>query len=114
MAETNNTSTVELAQDVYDYLAAIAKELNADLGQLISRLVFDGLAFNILRDAVESRGLNLENIVVEAIRRIEEENHDDEVDKLEEIELTVSGKNGEDMVVDIDLDEAVVGNDSRT
>lgn len=115
MADNTATTNVELSQELVTYLSEIAKSVQVSLTDLITRLVFDGLAFNVLQDAVESRGLSLETVVVDAIKRVDEQK-ESLVDKLEDflaeqeendesVELHIAGNNGEDLLVDVDLDE---------
>jgi hypothetical protein len=120
---------VRLQEDLYKYLEAISNEVGTEVSTLVSSLVFDGLAYNILRNLVEERGLTLDEVVVRFLNSAVEsdgkevvfdEDGDEDVDE-EEVVLDVKypglksevpgagpsmeSSNGEGTEVDVELEE---------
>jgi hypothetical protein len=103
---------VRLQEDLYKYLEAISGEVGTDVSTLVSSLVFDGLAYNILRNLVEEHGLTLDEVVVRFLNSAAESDgkevvfEDDVVDDEEkEVVLDMESSNGEGTEVDVDLEE---------
>jgi antitoxin component of RelBE/YafQ-DinJ toxin-antitoxin module len=104
---------VRLQEDLHKYLEAIAGEVGTDVSTLVSSLVFDGLAYNILRNLVEEHGLTLDEVVVRFLNSAVEadgkevvfdEDSDTEEGK-EEVVLDMESSNGEGTEVDVELEE---------
>jgi len=104
---------VRLQEDLYKYLEAISNEVGTEVSTLVSSLVFDGLAYNILRNLVEEHGLTLDEVVVRFLNSAVEsdgkevvfdENVDAE-DSEEEVVLDMEPSNGEGNEVDVELEE---------
>jgi hypothetical protein len=105
---------VRLQEDLYKYLEAISNEVGTEVSTLVSSLVFDGLAYNILRNLVEEHGLTLDEVVVRFLNSavesdgkevVFEENGDDADDDEEEVVLDMEPSNGEGTEVDVELEE---------
>jgi len=105
---------VRLQEDLYKYLEAISNEVGTEVSTLVSSLVFDGLAYNILRNLVEEHGLTLDEVVVRFLNSavesdgkevVFEENGDDAEDGEEEVVLDMESSNGEGTEVDVELEE---------
>jgi hypothetical protein len=104
---------VRLQEDLYKYLEAISNEVGTEVSTLVSSLVFDGLAYNILRNLVEEHGLTLDEVVVRFLNSAVEsdgkevvfdENGDEDHDE-EEVVLDMESSNGEGTEVDVELEE---------
>jgi hypothetical protein len=104
---------VRLQEDLYKYLEAISNEVGTEVSTLVSSLVFDGLAYNILRNLVEEHGLTLDEVVVRFLNSavesdgkevVFEENGDEDGDE-EEVVLDMESSNGEGTEVDVELEE---------
>jgi hypothetical protein len=104
---------VRLQEDLYKYLEAISNEVGTEVSTLVSSLVFDGLAYNILRNLVEEHGLTLDEVVVRFLNSavesdgkevVFEEDGDEDGDE-EEVVLDMESSNGEGTEVDVELEE---------
>lgn len=104
---------VRLQEDLYKYLEAISNEVGTEVSTLVSSLLFDGLAYNILRNLVEEHGLTLDEVVVRFLNSTVEadgkevvfdENGDEDGDE-EEVVLDMESSNGEGIKVDVELEE---------
>jgi hypothetical protein len=104
---------VRLQEDLYKYLEAISNEVGTEVSTLVSSLVFDGLAYNILRNLVEEHGLTLDEVVVRFLNSAVEsdgkevvfdENGDGDHDE-EEVVLEMESPNGGGTEVDVELEE---------
>jgi hypothetical protein len=104
---------VRLQEDLYKYLEAISNEVGTEVSTLVSSLVFDGLAYNILRNLVEEHGLTLDEVVVRFLNSavesdgkevVFEENGDEDGDE-GEVVLDMESSNGEGTEVDVELEE---------
>jgi len=104
---------VRLQEDLYKSLEAIADEVGTDVSTLIGSLVFDGLAYNILRNLVEEHGLTLDEVVVRFLNNavepdgkevVSDENGDEDGDE-EEVVLDMESSNGEGTEVYVELEE---------
>jgi hypothetical protein len=104
---------VRLQEDLYKYLEAISNEVGTEVSTLVSSLVFDGLAYNILRNLVEEHGLTLDEVVVRFLNSAVEsdgkevvfdEGEDEDGDE-EEVVLDMESSNGEGTEVDVELEE---------
>jgi hypothetical protein len=104
---------VRLQEDLYKYLEAISNEVGTEVSTLVSSLVFDGLAYNILRNLVEEHGLTLDEVVVRFLNSAVEsdgkevvfdEDGDEDGDE-GEVVLDMESSNGEGAEVDVELEE---------
>ena len=104
---------VRLQEDLYKYLEAISNEVGTEVSTLVSSLLFDGLAYNILRNLVEEHGLTLDEVVVRFLNSAVEadgkevvfDEGDDVEDGEEEVVLDMESSNGEGIKVDVELEE---------
>jgi len=104
---------VRLQEDLYKYLEAISNEVGTEVSTLVSSLVFDGLAYNILRNLVEEHGLTLDEVVVRFLNSAAEsdgkevvfDENGDENGGEEEVVLDMESSNGEGTEVDVELEE---------
>jgi ribosomal protein L14 len=97
---------VRLQEDLYKYLEAISNEVGTEVSTLVSSLVFDGLAYNILRNLVEEHGLTLDEVVVRFLNSaVESDGKEVVFDGEDEVVLDMESSNGEGTEVDVELEE---------
>ena len=75
---------ISVHKDLKEYLEAVAKELNTEVHTLLTSLVFDGLAYNLLRSLVEERGMTLDEVVLRFLNNADNGNGELAVEELEE------------------------------
>lgn len=64
---------VPIRKEIHEYLQEVASISNQDVSGLVERLLFDGIAYNVVTSALEEAGVDINELVKQAISKEKEE-----------------------------------------